>query len=293
MNIGFDEGFFNKNGINSSVHCLKEKHNTAGLISPPHYHKYAEILFGIDGDINVWANDVSFKIKSGDMCLIRPNETHSIYSTRKECEYFVIKFLPELLLSAGIGAGEAAYTLPITVNMAGSPPIVMEKTPETGKISEIIHNIISDWENEALGYEFAVKGGILYLFAEIVRIKQFEKLPPGGNVLPEVAARICAVAEAAQKNCAFISEEAAAEECNMSYSYFSRSFKKVIGRSFTEFVAAARLDCAKKMLLTQNLTVTTIAARLGYCSTSHFIAAFKRDTGISPLKYRKNNTLPQ
>jgi AraC-like DNA-binding protein len=35
--------------------------------------------------------------------------------------------------------------------------------------------------------------------------------------------------------------------------------------------------------------VGDLAARLGYANTTHFIRQFKKQTGVSPLRYRKNH----
>ena len=57
MNKGFDEGIFLKNGQKNTLHCLKEQIPKPGVCTPPHYHKYIEILYGIDCDVNIWIDD--------------------------------------------------------------------------------------------------------------------------------------------------------------------------------------------------------------------------------------------
>ena len=74
----------------------------------------------------------------------------------------------------------------------------------------------------------------------------------------------------------------------MSYSYFSRSFKSVMGKNFAKFLNEIKIDAAKRLLLTTNKTITEISMETGFSSSSHFISNFSKSVGITPLAYRKN-----
>ena len=80
MKKGKDEGIFYKNDQKSTLHCLKEQITKPGICTPPHFHRYNEILYGIDCDINVWIDDAleNFNkeyVKTG----IFPRERQSFY----------------------------------------------------------------------------------------------------------------------------------------------------------------------------------------------------------------------
>lgn len=57
--------------------------------------------------------------------------------------------------------------------------------------------------------------------------------------------------------------------------------------SFTELIQFMRFEVAKQMLEVPIFKVTEIAQSLGYSESSAFTRAFKKNEGISPLKYRK------
>ena len=44
---------------------------------------------------------------------------------------------------------------------------------------------------------------------------------------------------------------------------------------------------AKRLLLTTDLKVYEISARVGYADTTSFVKLFKREVGISPARYRR------
>ncbi len=286
---GIDEGLYDKDGVKSSIHCLTQKSINKERLSTVHYHNYIEILYGIDCNATVWADEKRLRFKSGDLCLIRPNETHYLYSKNSYNYYYVIKFLPELLISREVSLKETAYIMPITVNREDMPPILIEKQYVTDKMKNAVKDIFEEWNGGKNGYEFAIKGSILQLFSEIIRV-QYKKteIVPYLKENSALAATIYSAAEDIMKDCAFITENEAARRCNMSYSYFSRNFKSVMGKSFTQFVCAARIDSAKRMLLTEDISITEIAMRMGFSSASHFAASFKRHTGKSPLVYKKS-----
>ena len=49
------------------------------------------------------------------------------------------------------------------------------------------------------------------------------------------------------------------------------------------------------MSIQENLSEikANIAAAVGYESLSHFVSVFKKEIGISPIKYKKNSTFPR
>ena len=71
--------------------------------------------------------------------------------------------------------------------------------------------------------------------------------------------------------------------------YLDRRFKKDTGCSVNRYILKEQLEMAKKLLLYPDITVSEIAVRCGYANMSNFSAMFKRETGVSPVEYRKNS----
>ena len=78
-----------------------------------------------------------------------------------------------------------------------------------------------------------------------------------------------------------------ADKALMSASFFSKVFKETTGFSPYDYLLAVRLDKAKELLQQTDDSVQNIAFKTGFNSTSNFIYFFKKQTGISPLKFRK------
>ncbi|MBB6730652.1 response regulator transcription factor [Cohnella zeiphila] len=84
-----------------------------------------------------------------------------------------------------------------------------------------------------------------------------------------------------------ISEEEMARAANMSRGYFSKSFKKVTGRSYGEYVRLVKLERAKEMLLRTDEPITRVAELCGFSDYRHFSRVFRDYTGKLPTDYRK------
>lgn len=78
-----------------------------------------------------------------------------------------------------------------------------------------------------------------------------------------------------------------AQTVNMSSSHFSRIFKQQTGFSPYDYILISRLNRAKYLLQTTNMTVASIAYDIGFNSESNFIYFFTENEGISPGKFRK------
>ncbi len=75
---------------------------------------------------------------------------------------------------------------------------------------------------------------------------------------------------------------------HLSPSYFSQIFKTTTGITPYAFLLDVRLQQSKLLLLQTELSVSEIASLTGFNSDANFIYFFKNETGITPLKYRKN-----
>ncbi len=79
----------------------------------------------------------------------------------------------------------------------------------------------------------------------------------------------------------------AAKAVSLSPSYFSRLFRAASGLSPYEYLLGVRLEKAKEMLLETQAPVSEVAYRTGFGSDANFIAFFRKETGLSPLKFRR------
>lgn len=79
-----------------------------------------------------------------------------------------------------------------------------------------------------------------------------------------------------------------AEKIGISEVYLRKLFKTQYGISPSSYLISIRLKNAKKLMKYPFLTLEECAMQSGFSSLQYFCRIFKKETGISPGKYRKD-----
>lgn len=74
----------------------------------------------------------------------------------------------------------------------------------------------------------------------------------------------------------------------ISIGHLSGLVKKELNMSFSDYIAARRVQEAKELLKDDTLSIEEIAMQVGYSDYFYFTKVFKKNVGTSPSKYRKN-----
>jgi transcriptional regulator GlxA family with amidase domain len=78
----------------------------------------------------------------------------------------------------------------------------------------------------------------------------------------------------------------AAQIAGLTPNYFSSCFRKDVGITFVQWSARLRVSEAKKLLGITDLSITAVAATVGYADVTTFERVFRRIEGTCPRKYR-------
>ena len=68
--------------------------------------------------------------------------------------------------------------------------------------------------------------------------------------------------------------------------YLGYLFKKETGMFFNNYLTQHRICCSMTLLRDSNARINDIALKVGFTSASYFISCFKKQIGMSPIKYR-------
>jgi transcriptional regulator GlxA family with amidase domain len=80
--------------------------------------------------------------------------------------------------------------------------------------------------------------------------------------------------------------ELIADKFDMSVRTLNRRFRQATGRTPVQYLQQVRLDHAKELLRTSNLSVAEVAFSSGYPDASYFSAQFRKSISLSPREYR-------
>ncbi|WP_053217789.1 helix-turn-helix transcriptional regulator [Virgibacillus senegalensis] len=76
-------------------------------------------------------------------------------------------------------------------------------------------------------------------------------------------------------------------EFHLSEPYYSKLFKKKMGKGFKAYLIYRRMEKAM-FLLQEGYSVTDVCYEIGYSNLSYFTRIFKEHVGITPSKYKKS-----
>ncbi|MBR5512809.1 MAG: substrate-binding domain-containing protein [Ruminococcus sp.] len=79
-----------------------------------------------------------------------------------------------------------------------------------------------------------------------------------------------------------------ASELYLSKSYLQKMYKQYFGKSIIMDMIECRLEKAKELLTSSDMTVTDVSKECGYSSYNYFVRQFKAAEGMSPSEYREN-----
>ncbi|WP_127593264.1 response regulator transcription factor [Paenibacillus lautus] len=80
-----------------------------------------------------------------------------------------------------------------------------------------------------------------------------------------------------------------ARQFHFNASYLSSYFAAYNGEGFSEYLNKIRLEKAMELLMTTEHTISDISASVGYSDQSYFTKVFKKQTGISPSQFRRQD----
>ncbi len=75
------------------------------------------------------------------------------------------------------------------------------------------------------------------------------------------------------------------EEIGLSLNKLKEGFKQLYGDTVFGYLLDHKMEEARRMLASTNYNVNEVGLRIGYSTSSHFIAAFKKKYGTTPKKY--------
>ena len=252
-----------------------------------HIHSTIELLYVVEGSYRVTADGDEYNIFAGDLTLFSSNTIHHVTAGGEaRNSYYVMKIPPTIFLS--VLPRESAYEYVMRFALKRPEHRYLWRADELAgtRMLSIIEDLIREHDEMAYAYDVSIALGITSLLVEILR----ETEPIKETVSTRTAEIIYRVIEHISRHYSDeLDERAIAAEIGMSYSYFSRTFKRITGSSFREHLNHTRIARAEQLLLRTGKPISEIASECGYNSLSYFISVYKRLTGKTPTAVLKSS----
>lgn len=265
------------------------KHNR---YTPPftHTHTFFEIIYVLKGRCihNIHGN--SHIMQKGDLCIISPSVEHSIFADSNSLVINILirrSNIEDIFFNALRDQNIISDFLVNSIYQKNYAAYLIFHTADDENIKEqILEMYLEQYENETLS-DRIISNMMMIFFIKLVR--RYKKTAETPSAFPADAAS-AQLLHYIVNNFRTITLNELASRLNYSVPYCSKYIKEVTGQSFFQLVKKVRFQKAENYLTTTNFSVQKISVLLGYENPENFIRAFKKEYGISPSRYRTDDS---
>ena len=251
--------------------CWGYAEGKEGARVPFHEHDYWQANFTLSGKCLMRTSEGNFLLHDDDLIFIAPGVRHSL-SYQENYLSYSCKFHVE---GTGLPRVLHAEGSPFTKGVIEAAKVILETTfpPRFFGVQEGTIILPQDHYQTLMEHFLA---GVLETF----RREQREH----SGILNRF------YREQEKLGRPFFSVEEAADACGYSRNHFSLLIRQQTGMSAKDFLNGLRLKNAEQFLRYSDESISRISGILGFSSQFHFSSFFKRMTGITPLRYRKEKS---
>lgn len=255
--------------------AILEKYGKKEIKIPAKFNFYIMILCLTGGSLRK-INHYEYNIREYSLQLIPPNFMHSFYDIFENTKYYTIIFEKDFSSEIDILNFHDSNFDNVNLNLE-----IFNKVKSL--YEEIEHELKND-EQDSIKY-------IKFLLNQILIILKREKLKNQIDIEKSRADLICrqflSLVEIYFNSRRTIG--CYSELMGLSSKHLSETLKKKLGKSALHFIHDRILKEAKYLLIYTDKNISAISNDLNFQNISQFTRFFKKNTGISPNKYRIEN----
>lgn len=249
-----------------------------------HYHPECELMLVTSGTMDIDLSDETCSLHSGDVVILGNSQLHRDRNTGEFLDYIVLQFDLSTFFDQST-IPYLQYFNETKVPLSTMNYVFRENPQANAEAAECIRQILKEAIEKESGYELAVNLLIKKLLLILIRNDNRGLLADQDRVERIRLKPVLDFVESSIDD--RIAVEDACKLANMSYYYFVKFFKKIMGMSFTEYVNFRKIKRAEQLLLTRDLSVTEVGDQIGMANMAHFYKMFKRFNGCSPKEFQR------
>jgi AraC-like DNA-binding protein len=255
--------------------------------SPWHFHPEVELTYIVQSRGRRFVGDSIAPFGPGDLVLVGANLPHFWHNdtpaqgAKPQAHSVVVQFRPD-------DFGPGFFALPELTGVQRLLQAAGRGLRFTGRTRDAVAAVMLDMRRHS-GLEQLID--LLTIFRLLTQADDPSALSSAGFVpcLDERAGeRINRAYQYIFKHfTGRLSHEDIAQVTGMSLSAFCHYFKRVTGRTLTDFLTEVRIGHARRLLIETNDGIAQIAYASGFESLSNFYRSFHKLAGISPKDFRR------
>ncbi|OKP79565.1 AraC family transcriptional regulator [Paenibacillus helianthi] len=246
-----------------------------------------DLLFVLKGTLYMMEDDVPYEIKEGSMLVLEPNRMHTGYRPCEEItEIYWIHFVHPAPVRT-IESGKIPWSFPYVkgTNLDVEPNLQVMYLPKfaTLHVPDILpflermmelHHSLSPAHSLPLQMQLA---GLLVQLQAAARLQNASR-----------ARQLCdhTIAYLQQHLTRPFDAKHMEQTLHYRFDYLARCLKTYTGMSPLQYLHDLQIKTAKSLLENMELSVSEVGQQVGIDNPNYFIRLFRKQTGITPGKYR-------
>jgi AraC-like DNA-binding protein len=240
-------------------------------VCEPHFHSNIELMYVIDGKIDVNINGRSKTLTRGCISIANSYDIHTY--TNSENSRNCVMIIPVELVSG--------YNAMLHSKVFSTPFI--SECDQTHRIYYVIEHEINP---EGPGCELINTGCAHYILGLVLNCVELVEKPSPSST--DLARKILVYIQ--QNYLEVLSIEKLAKHFGYNKDYLSKFFNSFLGCGFNNYLNALRSRHAATLISEGQTDLTGVAFTSGFDNYRTFNRAFKQSYAMTPSEYRKNAT---
>ncbi|WP_438444140.1 helix-turn-helix domain-containing protein [Gorillibacterium sp. sgz5001074] len=257
------------------------------VAGPWHYHHELEMIAIVRGEFSIYTKDRGFRLSAGDVAIIGSFEPHHSFKDEGDMEYVVLqfdmfRFLGQDMIPYMKYLTEAGRLYSRLNSIFAEHPDIKQQ------VFSYVKDIAMEYAAKQRGHEIAIHSLIYRIILALLR--------NDSGFLPDASqdrelSKLVPVLNYIERNVnGRVEMKEAAKIMNLDYFYFGKYFKKMMGRTFLEYVHSQKIANAERLLLTRDISVLETASLVGMPNMANFYKMFYKYNQCSPKEFRNKVT---
>lgn len=263
-----------------------------------HWHDEIEILYFMKGNFKVKINMESFPVEEECFFFVNPGEIHSVDCSGPATESAIV-FHPCILNFEHYDLAQTQLIQPLTKGEIQLPRFLDSSHPAFHKIKKEYLDILnvfhqtgmflsSEYQTvtEDIASQLFIRAGFLKMLGFLSSFSLLTQPEKADDYRVQIIKSSLEFIRKHYQEKIYIRDLAG--NASMNEQYFCRFFKKILGKSPVTYINEYRIKQAIILLQTTDSPVMDICLDCGFNNLGNFLREFKKDTGFTPLQYRKH-----
>lgn len=254
---------------------------------PWHMHKDIQILYVLEGEIELKMTYVRYRLTENKMHFIHSDDVHGLIGITKNNLVVVLSLNMEYFSETFPNLDTQVFSIKATEDVASYKRQLSLKTH--------IFSIISELYGPSKNYKKKIKTLSLSLIKALYKDFRSFNISREDKTFEHTVShdafqidRISRIVSYVYQNYPYkLSLTALAEKENINTYYLSHLFHSYVKESFRNFVSMVRVEMSETQLLTSNSSISQISQNVGFSNARYYIDNFKDWFGCHPKEYRQ------